>query len=75
MLGDILFYFAPSTGYLIFCLKLCYLIQTYPQAPSVKAALSLLYYSDTELGLKQAAGDALMTYQATYHSNPKKPVQ
>jgi outer membrane protein assembly factor BamD len=68
-------YYYDRKMYVAAAERASYLIQTYPQAPSVKAALSLLYYSDTELGLKQAAGDALMTYQATYHSNPKKPVQ
>ena len=68
-------YYYDRKMYVAAAERASYLIQTYQQAPSVKAALSLLYYSDTELGLKQAAGDALMTYQATYHSNPKKPVQ
>ncbi|MDP3705892.1 MAG: outer membrane protein assembly factor BamD [Legionellaceae bacterium] len=53
-----------------------YLIKTYPQAPSAKIALSIVYHSDMALGLKQAANDALAVYRATYHSNPKEiPVE
>ena len=47
-----------------------YLVKTYPQAPSAKGALSVLYHANMELGLKKAANDALVVYQATYHSNP-----
>ena len=44
-----------------------YLIRTYPQAPSVKEALIILYHANLALGLKQAAEDARTVYQATYH--------
>ena len=47
-----------------------YLIKTYPQAPSAKGALAVLYRANLQLGLKKAADDALAVYQATYHSNP-----
>ena len=50
-----------------------YLIQTYPQAPSAKKALSIMYYGNLAMGLNQAANDALVVYQATYHSMPKVP--
>ncbi len=49
-----------------------YLIKTYPQAPSAKEALAVVYYSDLALGLNAAAQDALTVYMDTYHSKPKK---
>ena len=47
-----------------------YLITTYPQAPSAKPALALVYRANLMMGLKKAAEDALKVYQATYHANP-----
>lgn len=47
-----------------------YLIKTYPQAPSVKEALSILYYSNKALGLTAASQEALKVYQATYGGKP-----
>lgn len=47
-----------------------YLIKTYPQAPSAKRALALVYKANLALGLKEAAADALLVYQNTYHRNP-----
>lgn len=47
-----------------------YLVETYPQSPSVQPALALMYYANTTLGLKDAADDALKVYQATYHKFP-----
>lgn len=47
-----------------------YLIKTYPQAPSSKEALSILYHGNTALGLTKAANDALKVYQATYGGLP-----
>ena len=47
-----------------------YLVKTYPQAPSVKEALSILYHGNLALHLNQAAEDALRVYQATYHTAP-----
>lgn len=47
-----------------------YLIETYPQAPSVQQALTIVYHGNKELGLKEAANNALAVYQATYHSTP-----
>lgn len=44
-----------------------YLVQTYPQAPSVEAALKLMYRSYLILGLKQKAEETALVYQATYH--------
>lgn len=48
-----------------------YLVKTYPQAPNTERALALIYYANQALGLKDAASDALKTYQATYHHMPK----
>lgn len=47
-----------------------FLLKTYPQAPSAKQALALVYRANLALGLQQAADEALAVYQATYHSNP-----
>lgn len=51
-----------------------YLIKTYPQAPSAKAALSMVYHANKALGLNQAAEDAMKVYQATYHNQPTEAV-
>lgn len=47
-----------------------FLIKTYPQAPSTKQALAILYRANMAMGLKKAADDALTVYEATYHSKP-----
>lgn len=47
-----------------------YLIKNYPQAPSAKGALGILYHANKALGLTRSADDALKVYQATYHHNP-----
>jgi len=47
-----------------------FLIKTYPQAPSVKEALTIQYHANRYLGLKQAEQDILTVYRATYHQNP-----
>lgn len=47
-----------------------FLIKTYPQAPSAKKALSILYRANLAMGLNKAADDALTVYEATYHSKP-----
>lgn len=46
-----------------------YLVKNYPQAPSAKTALSIMYDANMALGLKKAAEDARAVYQATYHTN------
>lgn len=43
-----------------------YLIQTYPQAPSVQEALVMLYHGNKALGLTDAAKDAEKVYKDTY---------
>lgn len=48
-----------------------YLIATYPQATSSKAALAMIYRCNMALGLKNAADEALAVYQATYHMTPR----
>ncbi|MBA2656293.1 MAG: outer membrane protein assembly factor BamD [Tatlockia sp.] len=47
-----------------------FLISNYPQAPSSREALAILYNANMNLGLKTAANNALAVYQATYHKNP-----
>lgn len=47
-----------------------YLMTTYPQAPSVKPALAIVYRANLMMGLNKAAEDALKVYQATYHTKP-----
>lgn len=47
-----------------------YLVETYPQAPTVQPALELAYYANKEMGLNDAAEDVLKVYQATYHKMP-----
>ena len=49
-----------------------YLIKTYPEAPSAKPALSIVYHANKALGLQKAADDAMAVYQATYHRTPGK---
>jgi outer membrane protein assembly factor BamD len=51
-----------------------YLIKTYPQAPNAQQALAIVYHANTELGLKDAASDALKVYQDTYQSIPPEKI-
>lgn len=44
-----------------------YLIENYPQAPSVEPALKLAYHANIKLGLQAAAADAAKVYESTYH--------
>ena len=46
-----------------------YLVKNYPQAPSAQEALAIMYDANNALGLKKAAEDAMVVYQATYHSS------
>ncbi|OYV53359.1 MAG: outer membrane protein assembly factor BamD [Legionella sp. 21-45-4] len=48
-----------------------YLVKTYPEAPSVKPALALIYYANKSLGLMSAAADARQVYLDTYHREPE----
>lgn len=43
-----------------------FLIKNYPQAPSARSALIIMYKSNKALGFKKAAEDNLMVYKATY---------
>ncbi len=53
-----------------------YLIKTYPQAPSVKQALKIIYHASMALELKDAALDAQKVYEATYHKRmPNGPIE
>ena len=45
-----------------------YLVKNYPQAPTVKEALVIMYDSNRALGLNKAADEAMAVYQATYHT-------
>jgi len=64
-------YYYERKMYVAAAERASYLIKTYPQAPSAKAGLALLYHANLQLGLKSAANDALAVYQSTYNSNPK----
>lgn len=46
-----------------------YLVKNYPQAPSAQKALVIMYNANMALGLKKAADDAMVVYQATYHTS------
>lgn len=48
-----------------------FLIENYPQAPSVEKALKLAYRANMKLGLKAAATDAAKVYESTYHKQLK----
>lgn len=45
-----------------------YLVKTYPQAPSVQKALAVMYHANRNLGLQDAADDAMRVYAANYHT-------
>ncbi|AUH72485.1 competence lipoprotein comL precursor [Legionella sainthelensi] len=45
-----------------------YVVKNYPQAPSVKQALVVMYESNKALGFNKAAEEALSIYNATYHT-------
>lgn len=49
-----------------------YLVKNYPQAPTVKEALVIMYDSNRALGLNKAADEAMAVYQATYHTTYMK---
>lgn len=63
-------YYYERKKYVAAAGRASYLLKNYPQAPSVREALILLYHSNKELKLKSAANDALRVYQANYHANP-----
>ncbi len=63
-------YYYARKMYVATAERASYLIKTYPQAPSAKPALALLYRVNVAMGLKKAADEALAVYQATYHRNP-----
>lgn len=65
-------YYFNRKMYVAAITRASYLIKTYPGAPSTKEALSVLYYANLRLHLKDAALDALKVYQATYHGMPPK---
>jgi outer membrane protein assembly factor BamD len=46
-----------------------HLVKNYPQAPSAKTALAIIYEGNKRLGLNNAAHEAMTVYEATYHTN------
>ncbi|KTD73031.1 outer membrane protein assembly factor BamD [Legionella tucsonensis] len=46
-----------------------YVVKNYPQAPSAKQALVVMYDANMALGFNQAAEEALVVYKATYHTS------
>ncbi len=63
-------YYYERRRYVASAERASYLIQTYPQAPTVKEALTVLYRANLALGLKDAAHDALRVYEKTYGGKP-----
>ncbi|MDP1603882.1 MAG: outer membrane protein assembly factor BamD [Legionella sp.] len=62
-------YYFERKMYVAAAERASYLVKNYPQAPSAKAALVILYRANMAMGLQKAAADAQVVYQATYHSN------
>lgn len=52
-----------------------YLVKNYPQAPSVKKGLVIMYESNKALGLHAAAADVMRVYEANYHTINMKPIR
>lgn len=67
---NIAIYYYERKRYVAATERASYLIRTYPQATSAQKALAIVYYSNLNLGLHQAAEDALKVYKATYHRSP-----
>jgi outer membrane protein assembly factor BamD len=63
-------YYYERRRYVAAAERASYLVQTYPQAPTVQEALTVLYRANLALGLKAAANDALNVYQKTYGGKP-----
>lgn len=59
-------YYYERRRYVAAAERASYLIQTYPQAPAVKEALSVLFHANKALGLESAALDASDVYQKTF---------
>lgn len=60
------FYFQKKM-YVAAAARANYLIKVYPQSPSVKPGLVILYKANLAMGLKDAAADAARIYEATFH--------
>lgn len=45
-----------------------YVVKNYPQAPSSRLALVVMYEANMALGFKDAANEAFSVYKATYHT-------
>ncbi|MBA2710433.1 MAG: outer membrane protein assembly factor BamD [Tatlockia sp.] len=63
-------YYFERKMYVASAQRASYLVENYPQAPSAREGLSLLYNANIKLGLQKAAADAFKVYQSTYHQNP-----
>lgn len=63
-------YYYDHKMYVAAAERASYLVKNYPQAPSVKSALGILYRSNLALGLTKAAQDTLAAYQLTYPNQP-----
>lgn len=63
-------YYYERNMYVAAAERASYLVQTYPQAPSARQGLWILYDANRKLGLQKAADDARAVYQATYHAEP-----
>lgn len=64
-------YYFERKMYVAAAERASYLVKNYPQAPSAKSALVLLYRANMAMGLNKAAAEALAVYEATYHSRPE----
>ncbi len=63
-------YYYERKMYVASAERASYLVENFPQAPSAREGLELLYNANLKLGLHKAANDAMVVYQATYHKKP-----
>ncbi|MFY7697334.1 MAG: outer membrane protein assembly factor BamD [Legionella sp.] len=61
-------YYFSKKMYVAAAGRASYLIKTYPQAPSARSAMVILYQANLGLGLTHAAEEVKAVYQATYHA-------
>lgn len=67
-------YYLKRKMYVAAIERASYLVKNYPQAPSAKTALTIMYKSNKALGLDKAADEAMKVYQATYHTSHMEPI-
>lgn len=63
-------YYYERKMYVASAERASYLVKNYPQAPSAQEALVMIYRANMQLGLAEAAHDAVKVYENTYHSKP-----